>query len=266
MLLFLIRNNNCRDFLWIINKMAWVNHDKYIKQILANGINKENMDYYSNLLHSPFEEPLTDIIFVFDLDLTAVCTQDNVNSLHTLGIYSDPHLLELRKRVYYFNIEDLEKKGIGTKYGFWGVTRPHLYDLLKFCIKYGRIVIWSAGKRPYVEAIVSHIFRNLPYPELVLTHDDISFDKTGNVVKPLTKVSEILKVPLSKILVIDDNELTFQKNINNGIFIPAYEPGATIEELTEDDQALVKLREWLSRPEVINADDVTMLDKTRIFD
>jgi hypothetical protein len=244
---------------------SYSNYDRYIKQVLASGVNKCDIDCYNNLRCSPFAKPLTDIVFVFDLDLTAICTQDSVNSLHSLGIYSNPRLLELRKRVYYFNIEDLEKKGIGTKYNFWGVTRPHLYDLLRFCIKHGRIVIWSAGKRPYVEAIVSYIFKNLPYPELVLTHDDIAFDKDGNVVKALTKVSERLKVPLSKILVIDDNELTFQQNVGNGVLVPAYEPGGTIAELMEDDQSLIKLKQWLSTPGIMTAPDVTVLDKTYIF-
>lgn len=210
-------------------------------------------------------KPLTDIVFVFDLDLTAICTQDSIETLKQLDIFNNPYLLKLRNRTYLFHIDDLGKPGIGTKYSFWGVTRPHLYDLLNFCTTYGRIVVWSAGKRPYVELIVSYIFKDLPYPELVLTYDDILFDKTGNVIKPLTKVCQLLGVSMKQILAIDDNELTFQRNLNNGIHIPAYEPQPTIESLSQDDDTLLRLKQWLLSPEVIQAADVTTLDKSIIF-
>lgn len=210
-------------------------------------------------------KPLTDIVFVFDLDLTALCTQESVETLKVLGIFSNPYLLKLRNRTYFFHIDDLEKRGIGSVYNFWGVTRPYLYELLQFCNTYGRIVVWSAGKRPYVELLVSYIFKNLPYPELVLTYDDILFDKNGNVIKPLTKVAQRLGVSMNQILAIDDNELTFQQNINNGIHIPAYEPRSTIESLSADDDTLLRLKEWLMRSEVIESADVTILDKSAIF-
>ena len=246
-------------------KSSWYEYDRYIKGLLATSANKVDIGYIRNKRPAIYSKPLTDKVFVFDLDLTAICTQDSIDSLHSLGIYSDPKLMELRRRVYYFHIDDLEKKGIGSRYNFWGVTRPHLHELLHFCTNYGRIVIWSAGKRPYVEAIVSHIFKNLPYPELVLSYDDISFDKQGNVIKPLTKVSQRLGVPLSKILAIDDNELTFQHNVHNGIHIPAYEPKPDVIELAQDEQILIKLKDWLCTPEVMAASDVTTLNKSAIF-
>lgn len=208
---------------------------------------------------------LTGLVFVFDLDLTAICTQDTIETLKHLDIFNNPYLLKLRNRTYFFHIDDLGKPGIGTKYNFWGVTRPHLYELLKFCSAYGRIVVWSAGKRPYVELIVSHIFKDLAYPELVLTHDDILFDKIGNVIKPLSKVCQLLGVSMKQVLAIDDNELTFQHNLNNGIHIPAYEPRATIDSLCQDDDTLLRLKRWLSSPEVIQTIDVTTLDKSVIF-
>ena len=219
---------------------------------------------YDTNFKSPIK-PLIDIVFVFDLDLTAICTQDSVDTLKQLEIFNDPYLLNLRKRTYFFHIDDLEKRGIGTKYNFWGVTRPHLYELLQFCSSYGRIVVWSAGKRPYVELIVSYIFRNLPYPELVLSYDDILFDNIGNVIKPLAKVSQALGVSMKQILAIDDNKLTFQQNLNNGIHIPAYEPRSTIESLSKDDTTLLRLKQWLSQTEVIKSTDVTTLDKSNIF-
>ena len=70
---------------------------------------------------------------------------------------------------------------------------------------------------------------------------------------------------MNKILAIDDNELTFQHNLDNGIHIPAYEPQPTIESLSQDDDTLLRLKRWLSSPEVIQTADVTTLDKSIIF-
>src|SRR5690606_31782804 len=105
---------------------------------------------------------LTNKCIVLDLDQTLLATQESINSLHELGILSNPNLLSLRNRTYYFTIEDLEGPGIGTKYNYWGVTRPHCHEFLLFCFSYFRVVaIWSAGQRPYVESIVDYLFRDL---------------------------------------------------------------------------------------------------------
>ena len=90
---------------------------------------------------------MTDKCIVLDLDQTVIATQDDIQSLHNLKILSNPQLISLRNRSYYISVEDLEKPGIGTKYDFWGVTRPHIHEFLIFCFSYFKIVaIWSAGQ------------------------------------------------------------------------------------------------------------------------
>ena len=259
----------------VIQNSYWKSNSNYetylqeyrtqVAQLLSKAVSKQTLVCYRDGRCELPIKPLTNMVFVFDLDSTAICTQHDEAALQQLGIFTNPHLLKLRKRIYHFHLDDFERRGIGTKYNFWGVTRPHLNELLRFCTNYGRIVVWSAGKRPYVEAIVSHIFKDLPYPELVLTHDDILFDKDGNVIKPLTKVCQKLNVSMKQILAIDDNELTFQQNVNNGILIPAYDPESTLEDLSRDDAALLQLEQWLSRSDVMNTTDVTLLDKRNIF-
>src|SRR3989338_4538064 len=108
---------------------------------------------------------ITDKCIVIDLDHTLVSTQDPFGSLKELGILSNPDLIALRNRIYHIEIEDLEKPGVGTKYDFWWIIRPHVEEFLIFCFSYFRVVaVWSAGKRPYVEGIVDHLFRDLPKP------------------------------------------------------------------------------------------------------
>ena len=214
---------------------------------------------------------ITDKCIVLDLDQTVISTQDSIKSLHELKILSDPQLISIRNRIYYKIIDDLENPGSGLKYDFWGLTRPHIYEFLIFCFSYFKIVaIWSAGKRQYVESIVDHIFRDLPYPHVIFTYDDIVIGPDRNVEKPLIKMinsSSFLKqnMSLQNILVIDDIENTFRHNNDNGILIPAYEPKLSIEMIEKDDASLLQLKDWLLQPKVINSLDVSMLDKNNIF-
>lgn len=214
---------------------------------------------------------MTDKCIVLDLDQTLIATQDSTESLKVLGILSDPKLISLRNRTYYITIEDLEKPGIGTKYDFWGVTRPHVQEFLIFCFSYFKIVaVWSAGKRPYVEAIVDHLFKDLPQPHVIFTHDDIIIGPQGHVEKPLTKMIEsnpILRrhMSLQNTLAIDDNSMTFFLNHGNGVLIPAYDPSLNTNALARDDPTLLQLKYWFLQPEVVNSRDVTTLDKSKIF-
>lgn len=214
---------------------------------------------------------ITDKCVVLDLDQTLIATQDGISSLKELRILSDPQLISLRNRTYHITIEDLERPGIGTKYDFWGVTRPHIHEFLIFCFSYFKIVaVWSAGKRPYVEAIVDHIFKDIRPPHVVFTHDDILRGPDSHVVKPLTKMIEsnaVLRrnMSLQNTLAIDDNSMTFYLNQDNGVLIPAYDPSLNVNALARDDPTLLQLKYWLLQPEVVSSRDVTLLDKSTIF-
>ena len=223
----------------------------------------------------PLEQSFTDKCIYLDLDQTLISTADEkygLQHLYRLKILSNPSLMRLRNRIYHVVVEDLEKPGYGSRYEMWGVTRPHLHNFLSFCFSYFRLVmVYSAGKRQYVESIVDHIFKDLPYPHLVLSHDDIKKDKHGNVIKPLTVVREanyLTKeyVRPTNTLGLDDLQSTYSENKGNGILIPAYEPELNEESLTEDDDNLLKLQRWLMSPEVINCEDLRLLDKSKIFD
>lgn len=208
---------------------------------------------------------------VLDLDSTLIATQESLQSLRDLKILSDPRLMDLRRRIYHITIEDLEKPGIGTKYEFWGVTRPHLQQFLIFCFSYFKVVaVWSAGRRQYVEAIVDHIFKDLPKPHAVFTYDDIQRDGDNHIVKPLEKMMQSHPVlarymSLENTFAIDDNSMTFYRNPANGVLIPEYLPALTIDAFSCDDPTLIQLQLWLLQPGVAKAQDIRKLDKTKIF-
>jgi hypothetical protein len=70
---------------------------------------------------------------------------------------------------------------------------------------------------------------------------------------------------LKNTFALDDNDRTYTKNLDNGVLIPPYEPGPFIDELREEDTALLKFKYWLLQPEVIDSKDVTSLNKNKIF-
>lgn len=237
------------------------------------------MSVYSDIISSSIYNssdiilpiPMTDKCVILDLDQTLIATQEDLRFLNEFNVLSNQELLSIRNRIYYLTIEDLEKPGIGSNYTFWGITRPHVREFLIFCFSYFKIVaVWSAGKKPYVEAIVDFIFKDLPYPHIIFTHDDIEIDSGGHVIKPLIKMIEsnpVLKrqMTLQNNIAIDDNIMTFSRNPGSGVAIPEYNPIMNINTLLSDDPTLLQLKYWLLTPEVVNNKDISLLNKSEIF-
>lgn len=220
---------------------------------------------------------ITNMAVILDLDATLISTQESFDSFKQLGIMKNSDLIDIKRRCYCLKLTDVDTEaGENVKYDFWGVKRPYIEEFLLFCFSYFKyVIVWSAGEKNYVEAIVNNIFKDLRKPDLVWTKNDIVFEKDangveGNGLKPLTKIinSAIGKkfglVP-EKTLFVDDNETTFVKNKKNAIHIPPFDPELSIESFREPDTALLKLKYWLLLPPVENCDDVTKLDMSSIF-
>ena len=111
--------------------------------------------------------------------------------------------MALRNRTYYFTLDDLERPGIGTKNEFWGVVRPHVHEILIFCFSYFKLVIIvTAGLGPYAEAIVDHLFRDLPEPHAIFSRNDLDVDEKGNYIKPLERLIDT-DPALGKVCIIE---------------------------------------------------------------
>ena len=221
---------------------------------------------------------LTNKCIILDLDETLVHSNDSLELLNELGIYTDPQNYDLRERTYKVNMDDVVyKKGEGIKTEMWGIFRPHVKEFLADCFRYFKVVaIWSAGKRNYVNVILDRLFTDVGYrPHIIWTYDEIEiFQSSHNkiLVKPISKMIE--KIPglnkymsLENTFIVDDRSAVFQDiNPANGIEIPAYKPNFTLKGLRGDDLALKQLSKWFMKPEVQNIKDVRDLDKKYIFE
>ena len=230
---------------------------------------------YRTDLNKISEKPLTDKCIVLDLDETLVHSHGapNIDLLNELGIFIDPENYDLRERVYKITMEDVvHKKGTGEKTDMWGITRPHVREFLIHCFNYFKIVIvWSAGRKNYVHAIVNHLFRDLPRPHIVWTYDDLERLSNNTLIKPLNKlmkkVSGLNKhMSLTNSFIVDDRVTVFQEpNPYNGIEIPPYRPDFDLKSLKIEDDTLLKLIKWLMKKDVIHSKDIRTLDKRDIF-
>jgi len=226
---------------------------------------------YSSIFDEIPNTALTDKCIVLDLDETLVHSCEDIDVLKQMGLLRNPQLIDLRKRTYRLNLDDvLTPKGQGIRSDIWGITRPHLNEFLAFCFSYFRIVaVWSAGQPKYVESICDFIFRDLRRPHIIYSWPDC--EKVPHIEKPLQKMIEsepaVAKyMNLSNTFVIDDKHSTFAKvNPKNAILIPRYEPALTVDAFREDEPSLMELKQWFSRPEVTKSKDIRTLDKSKIF-
>jgi TFIIF-interacting CTD phosphatase-like protein len=232
--------------------------------------------FYKTALDGIPFKALTNKCIVLDLDETLVHSNENMAQLKELEIMSDPNLIDLRRRTYQITLDDVVyKKGEGVKTTIWGILRPHVREFLVWCFAYFKVVIvWSAGKRKYVDAIVDFLFKDIRRPHVVYSYDQCERTSNNLLVKPLTKM--IQNVPgLSKYMslensfIIDDRNTVYAgyigDNPDNGIQIPSYSPAFNIHSLRSDDIALKQLMTWMLRPDVMNSTDVRELDKSEVF-
>lgn len=178
------------------------------------------------IYHGITRTPLT---VVLDIDHTLVHTHDGFNEEMYHLITTKMALYPLRTRIYKINVRDLDddndlQRGLGTNQYLMGFSRPHYFQFLKFCFHhFARVIVWSAGRYPYVQEMVRYLFRGLPSPFAVLTYDDM-VDKYGKYhpQKPLSLLADRYQIPLHSIVAIDDSPGTFEDNPRQGLLIPRY--------------------------------------------
>jgi len=229
--------------------------------------------YKTSLDNIPFKA-LTNKCIVLDLDETLVHTNANMEELKELGLLTDPKLVDLKRRTYQLSLDDVVyKKGTGIKTLMWGITRPHVKEFLIACFSYFKVVaVWSAGKKKYVHAIVDYLFKDIKRPHVIFTREDCDSTTNNLLIKPLLKM--INNEPglnkymsLDNTFILDDRTSVYDTvNPNNGIQIPAYRPGFNIRSLRTDDIAFKQLIMWLTKPKVMDSENVRELNKTEIFE
>lgn len=192
---------------------------------------------------------MDELFIVLDLDETVVHASDNFERLKETGIFSNPNLINLRSRVFYFDLESVIFNQ-DSRNRMWAVIRPGFREFLNFCnSRHYKIIVWSAGHAQYVDQIVRRLFRDGPQPLMVWSHDDCRFKGNKEYDKPLEKLySAEPRCRPNNTLIIDDRRTNFsESNPDNGIRIPPYEPELTIEGISEPDEALDQIVDWLAR-------------------
>ena len=214
---------------------------------------------------------LTNFELVLDLDSTLICAfldTYQYNNLIQSGALNDE---KNKSRFHKFYLVDVvTPAGTGKVTELWCVFRPHLREFIEFAILYfKRIYIWSAGQYKYVHAIVDLIFKEFNYkPSIIYTYDKCIIHEK-QIYKPIVRLSEDPEVKcenLNKVFTLDDRTDTFAYNPLNGIKIHPYDPNPfSIDSLLQEDDALVKLMCWFAQSKIIEAPDVTKIDKSDIF-
>lgn len=208
---------------------------------------------------------------VLDIDATLVHTHGDDEEYLNLNLFTNPKMLKYRGRTYCMSLIDVTSPpGTGEEMKLYGIYRPYLKEFIDFCFEYfDNVIIWSAGKKKYVEKMCELIFtdRN-KQPLLIYNYDDcVIYD--DYIRKPLSKLYDDPRTKgmmnENNTYVLDDRDDTFALNKNNGIMIPEYEALLNVKGLNKDDDNLLKFMAWLSMDENKSSKDVRKLNKKRIF-
>lgn len=230
-------------------------------------------------------ERLQRLHLVIDLDATFVSSHLGADSCRNLeralSTATTPEELEavkeLRKRIVFFT---LDKQRVFT------ILRPGSLDFLDFASTYFKSVnVWSAGDREYVNEIVAILFPpHIARPGIVFHRDDCQPEdsRTGRssakarAASPSNKTMKYFSKPLSEFmkhstsdhtpkntLMLDDREDIAMHNRESLIHISVYEPQLRLSELIATDNELEQIAYWLLERDVIEADDIRAVDKSR---
>lgn len=213
--------------------------------------------------------PKTGFALILDLDECCLHTFEQMDQMYQIGL-DQPSLGDIRDSIYTLELEDDDRRGSFDIYKAWGLYRPGLGDFLDFASKYFEtICVWSAGQTDYVDELVSNMFNDIDPPFTVYTRSDCLFMDHDDYSKPLQKMIDdpALKgrIRLDNTFFLDDREANFIFNPDNGVVIPRYEPRPIISEMRKKDNRLDQFINFLISPEVIDAEDVRDIDKSKIF-
>ena len=174
---------------------------------------------------------------VLDIDATLVHTHGDMDDFKMLSVYGNDEQLDMRKKVYNMRIIDVsDVPGEGEVTDLAGIYRPYLREFLEFGFSYfDNIVIWSAGKKKYVEKMCEYMFPLKKQPILIFNYDDCEGDENNLIIKPLDKIYNHPeckgKLFPENTFVLDDRSETYSMNKRNGIQIPEFESDMSVEDI-----------------------------------
>jgi hypothetical protein len=218
------------------------------------------MEIYNNIKRQKRKTSKTPFTLVLDLDETLVRTYEDIMKLRKSKILKDPQFYPIRSQLYILTLDDDEDDS-----RLWGFRRPFLKEFLLYASEYFQnVCVWSAGTADYVHEVCNHIFEDYK-PDLIMTRDNCEIIDDVPY-KPLKKLYELIPSANEKnTIMIDDRDDVMKLNPNNGIMIPSYTPKTNDIDSISSDNNLIKIIHWLNNKNVMISNDVTKLNKDRIF-
>lgn len=231
-----------------------------------------------------------DITVILDLDHTLLHTQNDMGGYEDVLKVSSEENPRWRRRLYRLSFNESGRSGIPSSTlssldktkkaeilnmmknnNMWGVFRPGAIDFYEYCFyNFSKVVVWSAGQYGYVHNIVD-ILHNITgkYPHLVWTYDDLDVDDNGNYLKDLYKMARDKKNivgGINRMIIIDDTESTFSRNVENAIHIPAYKfKGDPRKAFMQEDKAFENIKAW-AETSCYEFQDIRDVEKGQIFE
>jgi NLI interacting factor-like phosphatase len=165
---------------------------------------------------------------------------------------------------------------VSTREGeYWGVKRPHVDEFLAYCFqRFQGVGFWSAGKEGYVNEIVKALappgvptfVRARHQCDQLHTEykmEDGKIQLVPTLWKPLQLLFDVYpQFTRYNTWVVDDRQEYAQENLLNWLAIPPFSPEPTVAGLSDrSDDYLLRLMEWLERPEVKNSGNVLEVEK-----
>ena len=217
--------------------------------------------------------PVTNKNIVLDIDATLAHAHGELGDFNIRNIYSDSDHIKFRRKLYRMKLVDVVSiSGSGVVTVLSGIYRPYLREFLDFCFDYfENVVIWSAGKKKYVEKMCEIMFPLKEHqPMLIYNYNDCIIGEEDYLKKPLKKLYDDPrtkgKLNEKNTFILDDRDDTFSLNPKNGIMIPEFESDMSVEDITDhEDSAFLNLMAWFNTKEVKEAKDVRKLNKNKIF-
>lgn len=115
-------------------------------------------------------------------------------------------------------------------------VRPYLESFLEAMSQHFRIAVWTAASMGYATTIVQNTFPSDKPPLFVWGYKRCTlkrdFDEDSWVAtKPLVKIRRSLKIPLSRILIVEDDPLKVKANYGNAVYVKPFQGDPADDEL-----------------------------------
>ena len=208
---------------------------------------------------------------VIDYDETCAYMSEDFTKQSYLEFLKNPKSLPFRAQTFHMEVDNIEgNMGKGEVEVWIGILRPGVKEFLDFCFtRFDKVILWSAGIHKYVIQASEFIFKDTQYPHFVFTRNQCvpHPSKPDKLCKPLTFLKKYdPSIRLDNTFILDNTPYVADPNPENLIHIPDYRRDLTVESISEPDDFLLKLTDWLNRPDVMNSGDIRSLDKRYIFE